>query len=192
MPPLRLLPGCRVCLVAHPCYPLLPAGQETTHRGAIDRTGISAAAQKRSLRDRFTDGRGASMMPTQDFVVRSGILNARHSNTLLSPSCLQLKSHRLDLLQDLIVGHQPLPHEHPPQGVLLLKAGVEKFLEGGHSRGSSIPAIVSSLQKQEGRDDCNDSHDDSSSLPPAAHATSSPGTGRGLPCRQKRSGLRLR
>lgn len=42
------------------------------------------------------------------------ILNAKHPNTLLSLSCLQLKSHRLDLLQDLIVGHQPLPHEHPP------------------------------------------------------------------------------
>ncbi|MCI0484774.1 MAG: hypothetical protein L0Y78_09355, partial [candidate division NC10 bacterium] len=56
-------------------------------------------------------------------MVRSGILNAKHSNMLLSPSCLQLKSHRLDLLQDLIVGHQPLPHEHQPQGFLLLKAG---------------------------------------------------------------------
>src|SRR3990172_802601 len=43
---------------------------------------------------------------------------------------LQLPPHCLDFLQHLTVRHEPLPHEHPPQGLLLVEAGAEEFLEG--------------------------------------------------------------
>ncbi len=41
-----------------------------------------------------------------------------------------LPPHRLDLLQNLLVGQQALWHEHSPLSLLLVEAGAEDFLEG--------------------------------------------------------------
>jgi len=52
-----------------------------------------------------------------------------------SPFPLQLPPHHLDLLQHLFVGQQSLPHQHAPQGLLLVQAGAEEFLDGGYLAG---------------------------------------------------------
>jgi len=46
------------------------------------------------------------------------------------PLPLHLPPHPLELLQDLLVGQQPLPHQHPSCGILLHHHRPEEFLEG--------------------------------------------------------------
>jgi len=57
-----------------------------------------------------------------------------------------LPPHHFDLLQGLLVGQQPLPHEHPPKGFLFVQARV--MPTRGNARKVAFPLFfVYSLEK---------------------------------------------